>query len=517
MRNLITIACLFIVLIINAQEPVINSSRELNKEYRTSFWSEVLGQDDTGYYLLSTSNIKEKGRWYLEKYTPDLKRSFRKKIDQRILDMSNNVSHHSTQFKNGKIYMFLSTWKKADKKGRLLVKTIDKDGNISDEEFKIGEASAKNYFKKAGYWVDFSPDGSKIVVLTQNEREKKENEKIRLEVFSTVDFKSLWKKDITLETPASKVPKNKLRLNNDGTAYLFKIKKQDKDNHSFNLHVYNTSLEQVNTIDLKDRYPREEHLRIDGDGNFIMHGMLVPKKRKGKGGWSDTWYLVADKTGKMVTNQIEPLGKEFLSNMFNEKQAGKENLTLSNFYLKDVLVKSDGGFYLLTQRRIVKSTAPNIKTSSYQIENKGAYVFSYNAQGEREWETFIPVRQTETTTNKNVTFGSYAYRLWEDKVYLIWNYTDPYDEEIAEHFVPVMKSGKSLYPSLITAIDKDGSIITRNEGPANSTVLPDLNKDNIKTMAVDPDFSFPSKKGMILLSRMGGVSGGYYKLSEIEF
>ena len=248
--------------------------------------------------------------------------------------------------------------------------------------------------------------------------------------------------------------------------------------------------------------------------------MMLPSDKGGYGGWSDTWFLVADQSGKITTNQIEPLGKEFLSKIFNDKQASKGDLTLANFYLKDVLVRSDGGFYLLTERRTRKSSAANVSTSSYKynIENDGAYIFSYDTDGKREWETFIPVRQKETTTDKDIFFSSYAYRLWNDQVYMVWNYMNPITEDVIEYFGPVMQNKNTLYPALITVVDKTGRVVTEGEGPLKSKALPDLNQGNESIlMAIDPSLSFPTEKGMLFLSRTKGTTGTYYKLTEIEF
>lgn len=522
MKNVLFVFLMLGTFSLVAQEPAITSSPEMKKGAKTSFWKNFLGQDETGYYLLFDSNPTGDGRLHLEKYNSNLEFVFAKIIDQGVKDINSNIMHysHKTMFKNGKIYMFLDGWERDRKKGTFLVKTIDSEGNISDQAIKLDEESAKNIFKTANHWVRFSPDGSKFVVLTEKPRAKKENEKIRLQVFSSDDFSNIWKKDLTLETPARKNSETQLAVNNDGTVYLYKIKKEGKKNYVHKLHCHGANLEQVSTIDMKGREPREEQLRFDQDGNFVIHAMMYPPDKFSKGGWSDTWYFVADKEGKVVTNQIEPLGKDFFKNIIGEKKASKsDDLTLSNMYLKEVLPKSDGGFYLMTERRTQESEIVNINTKSYnyKIEYDGAYVFSYDAQGKRLWENFIPVRQKEKSSNAKVFTGSYAYRIWEEKVHMIWNYTNPIDDTAAGFFGSTVRPKKSAFHVLMTVIDKDGKVITENPNPFKSNLLPNLNAGGKHTLAIDPSFFLPTDKGMVLLSRTNSAIGMYYKLTEISF
>ena len=228
MKNVLFVFLMLGTFSLVAQEPAITSSPEMKKGAKTSFWKNFLGQDETGYYLLFDSNPTGDGRLHLEKYNSNLEFVFAKIIDQGVKDINSNIMHysHKTMFKTGKIYMFLDGWERDRKKGTFLVKTIDSEGNISDQAIKLDEESAKNIFKTANHWVRFSPDGSKFVVLTEKPRAKKENEKIRLQVFSSDDFSNIWKKDLTLETPARKNSETQLAVNNDGNVYLYKIKKE---------------------------------------------------------------------------------------------------------------------------------------------------------------------------------------------------------------------------------------------------------------------------------------------------
>ncbi len=530
MKRILVIALSSCFSMLFAQEVKVSSTAEYTNQIQDAQWTKVLGEDETGYYLLREFGPVSNQTIALEKYSPSLKLLFTTNIQSTSGTFSDSQLHRYTEMNNGKIYVFLEGWNKDSKENSFLVKEVLEDGKVAENFITLETEYAQSQIKSARYTLSFSPDGSKMLVLTQKPFTKKASEEVRLQVFNTTDFSSIWKQDLTLENEAERYPVNDIVVNNNGIAYFLKDIKITNKEHYYHLITAGKDFFKVTNIELNEFALGQKKMFINSAGNLLMSGMLIPPGSRDSY-WQGTWYFQSDNTGKILLNKIEPLGSEMLSLVVSQNNANKDGYVLDNYELVDVLMKPDGGVILLTEeRRQTKSVIGQNQPPTYQYDlfHGNAFAISFDANGKRLWNQAIMKKQEEKTLDPGVVFGSFAYHLKEDKLFIVWNYMDIHLDAPLQRFrywidrdgsktnIDNLFGKEAYFPTLLTVINNNGQF-EYSERTFNSLPLYSIQKPNAFSMAVNPSMFFTSEKGMIIISQMQGIQAKRYKFNTIEY
>ncbi|RYM35648.1 hypothetical protein ERX46_01260 [Brumimicrobium glaciale] len=530
MKRIFLIALSSCFSMLYAQKVTVSSTEEYTNEIQNAQWTKVLGEDETGYYLLREFGPVNNATIALEKYSPALKLLFTTNIQSTSGTFFDSQLHRYTEMKNGKIYIFLEGWNKDKQENSFLIKEVLEDGTVAESFITLETEYSKSQMKSAHYTFSFSPDGSKLLVLTQKPFTKKASEEVRLQVFNTADFSSIWQQDLTLENEAERYPVNDIILDNNGIAYLLKDIKISNKEHIYNLITAGKDFSEVTNIELNEYALGDKKMFINPKGNLLMSGMLFPLGGRATD-WQGTWFFQSDKTGKIIQNKVEPLGAEMLSRVVSENNANKEGYALDNYLFKDVLMKPDGGVILLTEEKRISKTAIGQNqppTYQYEIFHGNAFAISFDQNGNRLWNQVIEKKQEEKTLDPDIGFGSFAYHLKEDKLFIVWNYMDIFLEAPLQRFrfwidrdrnktnIDNLFGKEALYPTLLTVINSNGQH-EYAERSFNSLPLYSIQKPNAFPMAVNPSMFFTSPNGMIIISQMQGIQAKRYKFNTIEY
>lgn len=521
--------CLVMTFLSYSQEVSVTSSSEMINKSSSEFWKGFLGESKTGYFLLRKGGPISNESIYIEKYGLDLKFISTNDVKSSMGIMGDSKLHRSTVMDNGQIYSFYEGWNKSIRKNSFIVKLSDDNGILQDNETVLETEPSKSQLKASNYSYSFSPNGEKLLVLTSKPFVKGEKEAIRLQVFTTSDFKSIWKKDITLENESKRSPKNYIKVNNEGVAFVFKtIKINGKENHYKIITVKDEILSNED-LDLKNNYPTQIELIIDKEDNLIVTSMLANMGQLNRF-WQNTQYTKVNPKGTVLTHKVEPLGSNLLSKIVSEKNAAKPGYKLQNYKLKGVEKKSDGSLLLIIENQTnSKSTIPNTQPPAYNytLSYGGVIVLSFDKSGVRNWNTFYDKKQSETTKDTDVSYGSFAYSLKNDKLYLVWNYTST-EVDLIKHFrfwkdkngnkinIDNLYGAEALYPSLLTVLNNDGTFEYK-EKTFESLALKEIQEPNAYLMAIDPSIYISTEKGIVILSRMKSKSAKRYKFNTITF
>lgn len=525
MRVLFSLLLLSLSTSFFAQNISVASTEEYTNNLQNAYWTRVLGQDESGYYLLREYGSVSNSKIVLEKYSPSLKLVFATDIEGTSGTFNDSKLHRLTEMSNGKIFIFLEGWSKAKGENSFIVKEINEDGTIPADETVLETEPSPGQMKSANYSISFSPDGSKLLVLTQKPFVKDGKEGIRVQVFNTADFSSLWKKDITLTTDSERYPRNDIQVNNEGVAFIFKDIKISMKEHHFQLLTFSPETEKLENLNLNGMFPAKNKMMIDKSGNLVVLGNLYPA-----GGRADDWqgilFLKVNAKGDILTSKAEMLPAEVVM----KSGVPARNSTLSNFAFKDALQKADGGYMLLVEEQretktIVGQTTPPVY--DYDLTFGNALVMSYDAEGVLQWSNVLEKKQTEKTKDPKLKFGSFAYQLKGDKLYLVWNYTALQRDPVAGYRYWMDKNGSKInidnlfgkeafYPTLLTVINAEGKFEYADR-TFNSLPLDQIQKPNAFPMAVDPTMFFSTDKGMVILSHMPGIEAKRFKFNTIGF
>lgn len=530
---LLAILCLNFVA---AQNVNLINGQELANEYDYSHWDQALGQDDSGFYTIGKLNTNiSNEKVVLKKFAPDLTLIYAQDVEASIGTFGDSKYFEDAVMHNGKLYAFYRGWNKQERQASLLVRMINPqtgqaEGNFTQLESEFG----RNQMKSPTFSFSFSPDGSKILVLTEKPFEKKQAEELRLQVFNTSDFSSLWKNDLVLENEYKRARFNEIVVNNNGVAYLLKDFNESQQEHLYSLITTGADGSQTVSILLPDFLLDEKKVSIDANGNLFVGAILsdIPKKvslTTSQSNWQGLWVFKAGEDGKIIQNKIHPMDAPELASIDAIQKAqcvGGKN----TFELKDVLVSSTNEIIFLIEHTTESST--HIANSSpmayeYQLSHKGVYTVAFDANNAFKWSQFLEKNQEEKTLDTKLHYGSFAYTYQNDKLYLVWNFMDlKYDNANRFRYwidangqkinIDNIYGNEALYPTLLTVIDKNGQFEYANR-TFGSLPLQNIQQGNSFKMAVNPATFFPVKKGIILFSQLAGGTAKRYKLSKLTF
>ena len=530
MKTFITLIFSAYLSVVFAQDVTVTSSPEYTNQLQNAYWTNPLGEDETGYYLLREFGPISQSTIVLEKYSHDFKLIYATNIESTSGTFNDSKLHRFTAMKNGKVYVFLVGWNKERQENSFHVKEVNEDGSVSDRMFDLETEPATGQMKSSNYSFSFSPDGGKLLVLTAKPFTKGEKETLRLQVFDTDMFSSIWKQDLTLDNEGVRYPINEIIVDDKGTAFLLKDIKISNKEHLYQLITTGKDFSTVSEIDLKGYNLGQTKMNIDPKGNLLIAGSLVPAGRRNTD-WQGILFFKADSKGQMIQSSVEAIGSEILSLVVSAKNAEKEGYTLDNYVLKDVLLKPDGGIMLLTEEQretktpIAQTTPPAYE---YSLFYGNAIAISIDAEGNRLWSAVIEKNQSERTLDPKIGFGSYAYQLKNDKLYVVWNYmaiySDPplnkyrywIDKNRSKINIDNLFGKEAFFPTMLTVIDANGNFDYRDR-TFNSLPLVDIQKTNSFPMAVDPSMFFVTEKGMVILSHMPGIEAKRFKFNTIAY
>lgn len=514
-----------------AQEVSIKSSPEVSNPFPQNFWTQNLGADESGYYLIRDIGPETNPKIILEKYDFNFNLLFSKDIESSSGILGNSKNHFKTILGNKEILVFLASWNKENKEGGLWVQRFSTDGEKMGDEIQLLSDTEESFFKSSSYKISLSKDGSYIGILTEPTFDKNALESFRISIFSTNNFSKIAEKEFTFSVAMERYPRNEVLINNNGVAFGFKTVKVNGKEYKYYLASLAENSQYQEELDFKEYQLNQSKFIINTKGELVGIGILAELK-KYITLWQKTWVMKANSKG-IIQNKIEPLGAELLSNFMSEKKAAKEGAAINYFQLKDVLEKPEGGYLLIAEQLDERKTAlptqaDELPVYNYRFNYGGIVLISFNESADSDWSTFYDKEQKFESLNPNMELGSFAYGIVNNKFNIIWNYTDVHSTISFPKRHWIDKSGNKIavvdvfgneaaYPTFLTSFNlKDGSL-NNTERTFSSLPLADIQRENNFSMAVDPSIFFNSPKGIVILSRMKDEMPRKYKFSRIGF
>lgn len=513
-----------------AQEVNIISSPELSNPYPQDFWTQNLGSDESGYYLIRDLGPPTNPEIILEKFDPNFTLLYSKNIESSSGILGDSKNHFETILGNNEILVFLASWNKERKEGGLWVQRFSTNGEKVGSEIQLLSDLEISLLKSSEYKISLSEDGSHLAVLTEPTFDKNAMESFRISVFKTDDFNKIAEKEFTFSVEMERYPRNEVLVNNSGVAFGFKSVKISRKEYKYYLASVGMESHFQEELNFKEDQLNQSKFIINTKGELVGVG-LIAELKKYITLWQKTWLMIANGNG-IVQRKIEPLGAALLSNFMSEKRAAKEGAAINYFQLKDLLEKPEGGYLLLTEqldeRKTALSTQPNQATAyNYRFNYGGIVLISFDETANRNWFTFYDKKQKLESIHPKMQLGSFAYGIANNKLNMIWNYTEihPTISFPRQHWID--KSGdkiavidvfgnEAVYPTFLTSVNlKDGSL-NYTERTFSSLPLADIQKENNFPMAVDPSIFFSFSDGIVLLSRMRDEMPRKFKFSWIE-
>ena len=202
----------------------------------------------------------------------------------KTLEMGDANIYEGVFAMKDKLVMFKSEFSKASgaKMSYLYYYPFDVSGK-RQKKMSLTSFVAESAFNSGNFSVNVSPDGTKVVVISELPYEKDGMEKCIITVYDE-NFKQLWKKDYTFMYESSKAPKNTIFVNNNGVAFLLKQINLKKAFDQFSMFTFAGDGKAVveKKIDLGNGFVIATHKELfKANGDMLLAGYSYMNKKVG--------------------------------------------------------------------------------------------------------------------------------------------------------------------------------------------------------------------------------------------
>lgn len=376
----------------------------------------------------------------------------------------------------GEIVIFSSFYNKKDDKKYIFAQTIDKKTLAPQNNLKkigeIGNIVSSARADQSGVRFLYSQDSSKIAIVTEAARKRKDFEAINISIIDQ-NRNIIWNKDI--ELPYEEVMFNieDYCINQQGDVfvigYLFnekpRTKVKGKPNYSYKILRYNADGSQKEyDIKLADKFVSTLRAYAVGNDALVCAGFYNNKNHYSIAG---TFYASLDlTTNQFIKESYREFDSKLLENTLSDKELKRykrreekgKDVELPQYTFRNLVRRSDGGAILIGENyyvRIVHSGSGRNRTTNYYYHYHNIFVANVSPSGDIEWVTFIPKRQI--TANDGGYFSSFVFAVRKDKMYFIFNddlRNIPYDKNKR---LRNMSASSKYGATSITSLDTKGN------------------------------------------------------------
>lgn len=394
----------------------------------------IISTDETGIYVLKK---KIKGAFqkyptlFIEHYDNSLKLS--KTVELELKAQEKELKFEFIVPLNNNIFIFSSFQNKKLEKKILFIQKLNKKTLQPGKDLKI--IAEIDYSKKTSSFSGFfgytlSKDSSKFLLYSELPFTKDEKERFNLQIFDQ-NLIQLWKKNITLPYKDDLFRIKKYKINKEGEPYfLAKVLKPNKTaykndelNYDYAVLGFLDNGNQLKEYPIKteDKILTDMHIEINSNQDVFCAGLYSTAINYQSEGFY--FMKISGETKEVEANKFQNFSMNLITQYLTDKEKEKINkrmtkgkeIGLKNLWLNKIILKNEGGAYLIGQQYYVN----RFDASTVKFIYEDIITISMGADGKTEWTEKIAKKQI--SLNDYGLFSSYALAYANDKLNFIFN------------------------------------------------------------------------------------------------
>lgn len=292
---------------------------------------------------------------------------------------------------------------------------LDDRGRLKGKPLELGEAktgilgATKTYFSSA-----ISENKKAILIYRANDKS------------SEIEFEGKWLDDNLTITKRSRatfktdnaVEHGEVNIANDGNIYMAAYTptgaRDYADQYWIMTMTPGANKFEARELPLESKFAASGYMKIDNINNRIYFGGFFSNKKNGTN--NGIIYASYDiPSGTFTNRKFIP----FDAGMINAEPGKHKSPSFDNYEVKQLIVKNDGGFVLISEVHFVTTRSnymPGMGYYSYynpyntslihEYHFNDIMALSYNKDGQRDWVTYVPKEQY--SQEDGGAFSSYA-------------------------------------------------------------------------------------------------------------
>lgn len=384
------LAATFLIVNAFAQEPVF-SWRSMKSKSGPYTQTQLMGYKKQGYFIVNKRDpdMTESQSILRSAFSPVVTAEFINEDGER--DFSKDIStgrsddYVNVVYFDHRLYVISALFTKANGKNVLTAKPIYDDGTV-ETPIEIGVLPSEKMGTRGLFFVSVSPDGSKLLVLSQPEYVKDQNEKIKLTLFEK-GFKKLWETEQTFSYGWSKVMDNRPYVNDNGTAYILKmISVKGADDTWSVFSCTGKELKEFKIVMDEGKKLTSVVQAFSPEGDFAVAGFY-------KNGGSKVRLTFGDKVDGDFLYRIDATGQQLKTGVVNPFSKREDQLA-RNILFNDNTTLLLGEKYVVSDRAAARSsstpqTNETMFARDYSYNGKDITIDAFDATGKPLYYTSI--------------------------------------------------------------------------------------------------------------------------------
>ena len=465
---------LFLVFLIHnvcfAQEPQF-SWNVANTKPNLNITSKFYGNLTDGIFVYNSippSGMEFNPSITVECFNDKLDRNFKKNITVDPLEDFVNVV-----YLNKKAFHFKSLFSKDAAKNTLNAIGINADGSF-DKPIAIAGINAEKLAKRGRFDVASSPDGKKLVILSEPEWIKDENEKITITLYNE-KLEKLWSSEQTYSYPWTRAVYNEPFVNNDGTVFILKKTDMKGEGNTYSIFSFNGKALKEFKVQLDGNKKAVTLAKsISTEGHFNIAGYYT-EDAKVKIGFGTAYH------GSFICS-IDKSGESSKIMAVNPFEKRKDIVAKSiSYYAGNIILM--GEEYFVNSRSAerdpkIPASEQDMFAKDYTYNAMKILIDGFDASGKPIYNTSI--KKDNSSKNDFGRWDSYFGAIMKDKIYVIFNdEKNNYDEK-----KKTIIFGSSPRIAVYATVDPNTGIASACKPIAN---FPALTGDKEPIMLLHPD------------------------------
>jgi len=292
---------------------------------------------------------------------------------------------------------------------------LDSRGLLKGKPVELGSTKTGIFGATKVYFSSEVSDNKKIILIySANDR----GSDIELDGKWLDDNLTIVKRSNATFPADSKIEHGEVNLSNDGTVFMSAFSTVGSQNYADQFWILALKMGatkfEAKELPLDDRYAASGYLKVDNvNGRVYMGGFYADKKNGGFNGIIYAGYDIAG--GNFISTKFIPFDQELI----NAAGARRKSHAFDNYEVKQLIVKNDGGFVLISEVHYITTRSnytpgfgyysfysPYMTTMVREYHYDDIMALSYNKDGGRDWSSFIPKMQY--SQEDGGVFSSYA-------------------------------------------------------------------------------------------------------------
>lgn len=404
--------------------------------------------------------------------------NFEKQWTKQVLEQNGRKHLDFLTVLGDHIFVFVSEFFTRKRKIQTYYYQYDLQGNPIKERELISEMSnEKKHRVELDYVLSIN---QKTLLSYKSLNTQNQNEKVVYNVF--YDQGELMESgEIALPYPDDKFEVRQMQVANDGTIYILgkfflenRVRSPEDFYYMIIKHEPGTSdLEEI-SLGFNDKYVTDLTFKIDPAENIYVAGFYSLRSTREIIG---TLYEKLDLEGESQVSLMQEFDEDFLSRFLSDRQINKGH-ELKNFYLDNIVLRSDGGVLLIAEKYYTTFNS-FVDIYGYLVDQKIHHydeiiIHSVSNKGELEWSSVVSKRQSSEDPNNL----SYQDIITGEKIYFVYEYHPRKSPRTLYYNVVDVNGNVEHREALISAELKNVNFFPRSSGQiSNREALLLFNKD----------------------------------------